>query len=224
MIRPVAIVLVVFSLPALSDSSNVLSNLAPHFEPASDRQYLARGRDFILAVTPGGISVGNIQIEFVHARGDAKLEGDCLQSGTSNYLVGNDPSQWRTNVRHYSRVSVRGVYPGIDLALYFKDGAFEYDWIVAPGAEPARIRMKFKGDAKLRLDPSGDIVFGPLTHRRPILLQAGKSIGGHYLRRGNEVAFSLPEYDRRKELIIDPTLIYSTYLWSCSGGRHAARY
>jgi len=135
------------------------------------------------------------------------------QLGITNYFIGNDPSKWRTNVPHYGRVELREVYPGIDLIFYSNERQIEYDWVLAPGADPRQIRTKWEGADRISKNAAGDLVLtAALRQVRPVILQDGKPVAGGYVVRGNEVGFEIAAYDRTKPLLIDPMFIYSTYL------------
>jgi hypothetical protein len=121
----------------------------------------------------------------------------------------------------YAKARFGNVYPGIDLVYYGNQRQLEYDYIVAPGADPKRIRLGFEGAERLRIDEQGDIVAetaaGEVRWLKPVVYQevAGSRkevAGGYALHDGNEVTFQIAKYDATKPLIIDPTLAYSTYL------------
>ncbi|MGO8792555.1 MAG: SBBP repeat-containing protein [Terriglobia bacterium] len=146
-------------------------------------------------------------------------------TGKSNYFIGNDPSQWHTGVANYARVAEKGVYPGIDLVYHGHEGQLEYDFEVAPEADPGRIRLALEGAQGLRLDPQGDLLVkvrgGELRFRQPVAYQATNGakrlIPVRYMLKGkNQVEFRLAAYDRRQPLVIDPILAYSTYLGGSS--------
>ncbi|MEK7830424.1 MAG: SBBP repeat-containing protein [Acidobacteriota bacterium] len=141
--------------------------------------------------------------------------------GKSNYFIGNDPSVWRTGVAHFSRVRYQQVYPGVDLVYYGNERQMEYDFVLRPGADPNQIQLGFDGDGQVSLDQNGELVLtteaGEIRQPKPVVYQqAGgqrREIAGRYVMRGEDrVAFEIGEYDRSKELVIDPVLIYSTYL------------
>jgi len=141
--------------------------------------------------------------------------------GVSNYLLGNNPSQWHTNVPHYARVHYRAVYPGVDLVYYGRRQQLEYDFVVAPGADPSHIRLQVSGAQSLSLDSKGDLVLhlpgGAVQLRRPqVYQQAGnrkQPVAARYiLEAGNRVGFALAAYDRGRTLVIDPRLAYFSYL------------
>ena len=89
----------------------------------------------------------------------AKVVGLDELPGKSNYFIGNDPKKWRTNVPSYARVKYEGVYPGVDLVYYGNQRQLEYDFVVAPGADPNQIKLSFAGADGMRVDAaSGDLV------------------------------------------------------------------
>ncbi len=146
--------------------------------------------------------------------------------GKSNYFIGNDPKQWRTNIPTYSRVRYREVYPGVDLVYYGNQRQLEHDFIVAPGADPRVITLGFHGADKLELDARGDLVLhigeGEVRLLKPSVYQevegAKRPIaGGYQLRAKHQVGFEVTAYDESKALVIDPVLAYSTYLGGSAG-------
>ena len=152
--------------------------------------------------------------------------------GKINYYIGNDPSKWRTGVRQYGRVTYTGIYPGVDLTYYGNQQQLESDFVVAPGANPRMIVFEIKGARETRLDPQGNLVLvtsvGNVQLLRPGIYQeihgARRDVAGRYLLRGkNRVGFAVGPYNRREKLIIDPTLVFSTYLGgsNLSGGDEA---
>jgi hypothetical protein len=146
--------------------------------------------------------------------------------GKVNRYAGQDPRRWRLGIPTYARVCYEGVYPGIDLLYYGNQGRLEYDWVVAPGADLARIRLAVQGARSVTVDGRGDLVLQTAgeTIRQPAprlyqeLAGRRKIIEGSYRLAGkNEVRFAVGAYDRRRPLIIDPTLVYSTYLGAGAG-------
>ena len=155
------------------------------------------------------------------SRAAADPAGEERLPGTANYFIGNDPSRWHTSVPTYSKVRYRGVYPGVDLVYYGNQRQLEYDFIVAPGADPRPIRLQFAGAKGLRLSTDGDLVVtaadGAMTLHKPAVYQVvdgqRKAVEGSFaLVARHTVGFRLGSYDRAKALVIDPVLVYSTYL------------
>jgi hypothetical protein len=141
------------------------------------------------------------------------------QQGVSHYYTGADPSTWRTNVPHFGRVAMHGVYPGIDLVYHGEGGRLEYDFVVAPGADPTRIALRFHG-AEPALNSAGDLWLetpaGRLVHHKPALYQTvdGRRapVDGAFLLDDGVVRFSIGSYRRDLPLVIDPVVSYSTFL------------
>ncbi len=172
-----------------------------------------------------------LRVTLVGANGKARSEGIAPLAGRSNYLVGNDPKKWRTNVPSYGKVAYRNVYPGIDLIYYgTNQRQLEYDFIVAPGASPGAIGLRFSGAKGLRINDKGDLAIevsgGEVIHHAPVIYQenGGKRqpVAGRIAFQGkNVIGFDVASWDRRRPLLIDPGLVYSTYLGgsgSDSGG------
>jgi uncharacterized repeat protein (TIGR01451 family) len=140
--------------------------------------------------------------------------------GRSNYFLGNDPKKWSTNVPTYRKVRYGNVYPGVDLVYYGSQGQLEYDFVVAPGGDPARIALSFAG-AQPNVDANGDLLLsmsgGDVRFRKPVMYQnvGGRKhwVDGHYaIVAGNSVRFEVGNFDHNRALVIDPVLAYSTYL------------
>jgi hypothetical protein len=139
----------------------------------------------------------------------------------SNYLIGDDPDKWLTNIAHYGRVKYHNVYPEVDLIYHDTRGQLEYDFVVAPGADPRVIRLAFDGADKISIDAQGNLVIdmpsGAIRQQRPFVYQKvdgiRKEVAGQFaITDKQEVGFSIGEYDVGLELVIDPVLSYSTYL------------
>jgi len=141
--------------------------------------------------------------------------------GKVNYFTGNDPAKWHTGVPTYAKVRYRGVYPGVDLVYYGNQRQLEYDFVVAAGADPKPIRLQFAGAKGLRLGVDGDLVVtaagGVLAFHKPVVYQLvdgqRKAVEGCFAMLSRRtVGFRLGSYDHAKPLVIDPVLVYSTYL------------
>ncbi|MFL6291189.1 MAG: hypothetical protein ACJ759_09865, partial [Thermoanaerobaculia bacterium] len=140
--------------------------------------------------------------------------------GVTNYYVGNDPAKWHTGVPQFGRVRFAGVYPGIDLDWYGREGSFELDFVVAPRADPDAIGLSVQGAERLEIAASGDLVLhlagGELTLRRPVSWQEvdGKrrEVSSSYRLVGGRLGFDLGDYDRGRPLVIDPVLDWSSFL------------
>ena len=136
-------------------------------------------------------------------------------------------SQWRTGIANFARVRYQGVYPGIDVVYYGNENQLEYDFVLAPGANPDAIRLNFKGDVKVSLTPAGDLAIdskdSQILQKAPVIYQDKRPIQGRYtLLAHNQVGFRLGRYDRTRPLVIDPILVYCTYMGSSGADRVTA--
>lgn len=154
------------------------------------------------------------------------VEGTDRLPGTANFFIGNDPKKWHTGVPTYAKVKYTGVYPGIDLVYYGNQDRLEYDFAVAPGADPKTIKLQFGGARKLRLSRDGNLTVAvassSIVFRRPEIYQLvdGKrdEVDGQFaFDANNSVGFKVGAYDHSKPLVIDPVLSYSTYLGGSNG-------
>lgn len=160
---------------------------------------------------------------------NVQIAGESQLPGKANYLIGTDPAQWHTDVPTFVDVRYSGVYAGVDLVYYGGQRQVEYDFVVSPGADPAHIRLRFKGMNGMKLDKGGNLILslrqGEIDLHRPEIYQESATgrtkVSGSFKRVArNTVGFSLGQYDHSRELIIDPVLTYSTYL--DTGGAYPA--
>lgn len=179
---------------------------------------------FALALSPPA----TLRITPVGANPVPQVEGLDALPGKSHYFTGNDPQQWCTDIPAYARVKYREVYPGVDLIYYGHQHQLEYDFILAPGADPGLIKLAFEGAEGMSIDANGELVLrvagGKVRQPQPVVYQEvnglRQNVDGHYVRTGrNEVGFELGAYDPNLKLVIDPVLSYSSYLGG-SGFEH----
>ena len=186
-------------------------------------------------------ATGALRMKLVGANQDVRAEGLDELPGRSNYFIGSDPQKWRTNVPNYARVKYEQVYPGIDLVYYGNQRQLEYDFLVAPNADPRAIRFQIEEPngkphspvgqkSALKIDENGDLVIamagGQVRFHKPVVYQTSSGtegvdtsglnremIPGEYtLTAESQVSFSVGAYDHTRPLIIDPVLSYATYL------------
>jgi len=162
-----------------------------------------------------------LSMKLVGASHEATVAGMEELSGRTNYLVGKDPANWHTNVPTYAKVQYRGIYPGVDLVYYGNQHALEYDFVVAPGADTRAIQLDVRGADNMRVNADGDLVLatavGEVYLKRPGVYQKHgeekKEIAANYaIQDGHLVSFELGPYDHTQPLVIDPTVIFSTFL------------
>ena len=196
-----------------------------HGQEPAEVQYVAHGSAYTLYLAAGetvlaGHNRAPMRTRLVGGNPGARVEGEDPQVSVTNYFVGNDPTKWQPAVPNYGRARYRNIYPGIDLVYYGHHGSLEYDWIVSRGADPTKIRLAFDNGARIGIDKQGDLIVklakGEYRHKRPVIYQeiAGKRSGvtGTWVLHGKEAGFRIGTYNRGEPLVIDPALIYSTYL------------
>ena len=199
-------------------------------------RYLSRGDGYTLFLTSDGAVMSLsptdgsnlgavVTISLVGGNAEPAIEGLSRTAGVSNYLIGGDRSQWHTNIPTYAQVAYRDVYAGIDMVYHGTGRRLEYDFVVAPGADPNSIRVKLDGTQGLAIDSQGNLVIhtaaGDLTEHAPVLYQQVGATqvpvaGSFALHSDGTVGFSIGAYDTTKPLVIDPVLTYSTFLGQSS--------
>jgi hypothetical protein len=161
-----------------------------------------------------------LRMSLIGANPDPAIAGRDALAGKVNYLRGNDREQWQTGVSTYQKVAYDSVYPGVDLVYYGKGQELEYDFVVAPGADPSPIQLHFDGATDMTIDAGGDLVLdtpaGEVRQRRPHIYQDidGSRVavaGSFVLGAGGAVRFDLGAYDTAHPLVIDP-VVTATYL------------
>ncbi len=227
--------------PTLAQIDKVRLPLA--FEPNlgqfdAQTQFLAHGPGYAFSLNASGALLRSrpsvprdngtkaamaLKMRLVDANANAVGRGKSPLPGRVQYFIGADPSQWHEDVPTYSSVEYRGVYPGTDLLYYGDQDRMEFDFMLAPQADPAHIRMTFDGADKMRLNQDGDLLFesgqGDLALKKPVAYQVTggtrKIIDAAFiLENHHAVGFRLGAYDNSKPLVIDPVISYSTYVGS----------
>jgi uncharacterized repeat protein (TIGR01451 family) len=208
------------------------------FEPnqgqtAALEPFLVHLRDGLVQLRPDGllfklpyrdsetksVYTDTVKLRFQGANQTAPMAGREILPGKSNYFIGNDPTQWRTDVPQYARVHTDDVYPKIAVDFYATAGRLEYDFVLAPGADPSCIRLRFDGHQSVELSGEGHLIFhlrgGDLIQKRPVGYQLKGGVRHpvpvHYRMLDDQsIAFELGAYDQRLPLVIDPSFVYST--------------
>jgi uncharacterized protein (TIGR03437 family) len=195
-------------------------------------QFLSRGSGYTLFLTPGTVvlnlerqdpasaaSVDTLRMSLMGASPKANAVGLTPQPGVVSYFIGNDPKKWRSGIPTYGKVEYPQIYPGVDLIFYGNQRQLEYDFVVAPGADPSRIAWRIDG-ARAHVDAEGNLVLradnGPAAFKKPVLYQLDGDkrtrVEGWFAVAGNQIRFRLGSYDHSRALIIDPVLSYASYL------------
>jgi len=234
--------------PAASGNARVAyANLPLSFEANQGQtdarvRFLARGQGYtlfltaeeaVLALRKGGPSVAPeqlttdvLRLRFVGTNPGLAIAGGEELEAKSNYFIGQDPGNWHTDVPMYAQIRYQGLYPGVDLVYYGRQGQLEYDLVVGPGKDPRQARFRIEGAEKASLNRAGELVLeakgGEVVLRRPLAYQGTgadrRTVAVRYLKRGpNEWGFKVGAYRRNEPLTIDPFLNYATYLGGSGG-------
>ncbi|HEX6467115.1 MAG TPA: SBBP repeat-containing protein, partial [Terriglobales bacterium] len=175
-----------------------------------------------------------LRLSLVGARAK-QVVGEGKLAGKVNYLQSPVAGRPVVNVPLYSRVKYEAAYPGVDLVYYGNGKQLEYDFQVAPRADSRQIKLKIEGAQGLKLAADGSLIvqgkYGSVRWKKPVAYQeyldTGKvEIASKYVLHGNEVSFEIGPYNHNGLLVIDPTLVYSTYVGgndnsSCCNSSHA---
>ena len=174
-------------------------------------------------------------LTFVGANKDAAIAGSGELPSKHSYLPTGDPRSWTTAVSTYARVNYQGIYPGVDLSFYGKAGQLEYDFILGPDRDPGKIQLALEGADHVRLDKDGDVSITISGSVFRLLKPSAYQLAGEGVRREPvrvsykfhkadasagvpaTLTFSLGAYDRQRPLVIDPVLIYGTYIPGTAG-------
>jgi hypothetical protein len=200
----------------------ILGTAPLRFEPAgnSAAHFVARGPRYrySFAGSRATFQAGDkrASLQFQGADQGARIEAIQKLSSTTDLFLGNDPAKWRSEVPNYGRLQVSDLYRGIDLVYYGNQGELEYDLTVKPGADPRIIRLRLDG-TRARVDRDGNLVAG-LIQKHPVAYQlapdgARVPVTSRYRKNADgSYGFVLGNYDRSRELVIDPVLTFSLYL------------
>jgi hypothetical protein len=209
-------------------------------QASSEVKFLSHGSGYTAFLTAGGTVVSlraaavvaapgpperdaaaTVQFTLLGAAKDPAIAGEDLQPGRVNYFFGDDPTQWHTNVPTYGRIRYKNVYPGIDLLYYGNHRQLEYDFECHPGSDPRKIQFEIQGAGRIELGANGNLLLTvgnkEIQLQSPIVYQESNGVrtpvGGAYVMTDPvRIAFQVAHYDASEPLVIDPVLIYSTYL------------
>ena len=174
----------------------------------------------------GQLPSHGLRVTFVRPESSATLLAEDAAPDRRHYLRGNDPARWARDARTFHQLRYQALWPGTDMVLHENSAhQLEYDLLLAPGADPARARLRYHGADALRLDPAtGNLLVqtsaGPLTEQRPQAWQTDAATGLRqpvacaFALEGTEVSFRLGRYDRQRPLVIDPVVRFASYTGS----------
>ena len=218
-----------------------LTRASVYFEPNAGQadpevRFVGRAADYsmlvelhamtLVSTPPAGSASSSqssdlIRFEFGGCEKDSDAFASGLLPGKSNYFIGNDPGKWHVGVTHYERLDISKICPGIAASYYGTGGNIEYDLTMAPHADPGMIRIQASGSRRIKLSAAGDLVLeannGEIRYNRPKAYQVRRGVRSnvavaYQLLGEHAFGFQVGSYDEQLPLVIDPVIVYSTYL------------
>ena len=162
-----------------------------------------------------------LQLSLVGANRSASWKHSEPLPTRANYFRGKSKADWHTDIPTFARVREHNLYPGIDLVYYGSGNRLEYDFVVAPHANIGNIRMRYSGAESVLIASTGDLILhtahGDVTQHKPVIFQTSESgrepvAGAFALSTDDEISFQVGQYDHSRELTIDPTISFASYL------------
>lgn len=201
------------------------ASFEPNYGQApAEVEFLSRAAGYTLLLTEKEIAIqtetGVVHMELSGADPQARIAGADRLLGTVQYFRGSDPSAWHTGIPTYAKVNYQKAYPGIDLIFYGNREQLEFDFLLEPGADPGRILLHFPV-GNPRIDPNGDVLIssgaGDIRLKKPESYQWVEGvrrpvIGRFIARNKTDIGFEVTGYDPEIDLVIDPAMVYSSYL------------
>lgn len=173
-------------------------------------------------VEASNIHAHAVRAQFAGANMNATITGQSLFKDYANYFLGNNPAHWAGGVRIFGSIGYKNIYANTDLLVYSSDNKMKYDFILRPGADVNRIKIRYKGADKVSLNNGIAYVstsVGDIMEQKPYAYQEingrRQQVVCNFVLKGNELSFELPSgYNTAYELVIDPTIVFSTYTGS----------
>jgi len=202
---------------------------ANHGQVDATMQFIACGRDSEFLISPTGVAfvlgkpggkAAVAQMRFVGANPGAQISGGAEMRGKINYLVGNDPARWQSEIPIFGQVRAEEVYPGVNVVYYGNQQRLEYDFDLAAGVKPETIAIRFDGAEKVSVNLQGELIVNldgrEIIQHQPVAYQISDGARheiqvGYKILDAHTVAFAVSHYNRSLSLVIDPVLSYSTY-------------
>ena len=162
------------------------------------------------------------RVQFEGAADFPAITGSKEQSWYYNYFLGNDQSRWHSGIHPALAVDYKGLYPGVDMHVASHGASLEYEFIVAPDADPSAIRLRYEGTEGIAVKGKNLIIrtsVGEAQELKPVAFQytadGRREVPCFYRLKGNVVTYNLPDgWDRSLPLIIDPVVIFATFTGS----------
>jgi gliding motility-associated-like protein len=188
--------------------------------PADSLSHSGSKRNF--SGRPSAMRAHAYAVNFLNMNESTEIIPDKPLDTYNNYFIGNDSTKWARNCRIFQGVTYKNIYPGIDLRYYTDNGKLKYDLIIHPGADPGNIAMQYEGLDGLTVTNNRLLLktsVGEVKELEPYSYQAGNNgreeVPVKYrVSKEHVVRFDVRHYDNRQVLVIDPTLVFSTFTGS----------
>ena len=177
------------------------------------------------ALGPQSFKSELVRLSLIEANKNPEIIAEAKQAGKVSTFIGNNPKNWKTDIATYQAIRYKAMYPGVDVRYYGNNSQLEYDVIVQPGADPQLVRFQYQGIKGLKITAAGELEIklkqGDIVQKKPLIYQEidGRRVeveGAFKLLPSNHgkhiYGFQVASYDTNRELVIDPTLVYATYL------------
>jgi gliding motility-associated-like protein len=160
------------------------------------------------------------KVRFEGSNETVQIVPDKIQAHYNNYFIGNDKKKWASHCNIYKTVLYKNMYKGIDVRYYSDNGTLKYDIIVAPQAKPDIVLMKYEGVDKLTIKNEELYIktsVGEVKELYPYAYQFDPIKGKvqvsckFQIVEGNTIKFKIKNYNPNLPLVIDPTLVFSTF-------------
>lgn len=170
------------------------------------------------SAAPGQMRAHAFHVKFLGGNFNTKPIMEKPLEGIENYFIGNDPAKWASGCKTYQAITYKNVYPKIDVRYYVEENQLKYDLVLYPGADVSDIQMRYDGADKLSVRSNELIVstsVGEARELKPYSYQFvnGKreEVGNKYKVTGNTVRFDVSAYNKSAVLVIDPSLVFSSF-------------
>lgn len=171
---------------------------------------------------PTQVQAHSLRAKFIGANPSVGFDHRGESPFYENYILGNDPSKWVSELRAYEEVEYMNLYDGINLQLYRSNGTLKYDVLINAGSDPSQFRVQYEGQDDIRIRNEELIVItrlATITESKPIAYQwdggIKRNVPCRFKLKGDVVTFEFPEgYDPDLDLVIDPELAFSSYTGS----------
>ncbi|PYR59427.1 MAG: hypothetical protein DMF91_14840 [Acidobacteria bacterium] len=194
-------------------------------------RFYSRGARHAVFATDDGVTLAlgsqtrglALRLTFVSGSPGTRVEAGQPDQARVNYFLGRDPSTWRSNVATFREVLYRNAWSGIDMSAAVQPDRLKYEFRVSPGADPLSIRLRYEGATRLSISERGDLRIesgeAMLTDNAPRAFQyfgeRAVPVSSSFVLFGNgEYGIAVGDYDRTRPLVIDPTIVYASYLGS----------